>query len=90
MGPTAVFELSGFEKPTFELPKFDCTCLKTDLIFEVLHLFSAVYGTDSVVQTINKYPLYGHLLPMKEKHLGKSFSSDLPIIAKASCLPSSE
>ena len=28
-GPTAVFKLSdGFEKLTFELPKFDCICLK--------------------------------------------------------------
>ena len=28
------------------------------------------------------YSLYGHLLPIKEKHLKESFSSDLPITAK--------
>ena len=52
------------------------------LIFEVLRLVSAVSGTASVVQTINKSALYGHLLRVKEKQLKKSFSSDWPIIAK--------
>ena len=51
-------------------------------IFEVLRLVSAVFGTASVVQTINKSALYGHLLPVKEKQLRKSFSSDWPIKAK--------
>ena len=54
------------------------------LIFEVLRLVSAVFGTVSVVQTINKYALYGHLLPVKEEQLRESFSSDWrhwPIIA---------
>ena len=51
------------------------------LIFEVLRLVSAVFGTASVVSTINKSALYGHLLPVKEKQLRKSFSSDWPIIA---------
>ena len=36
------------------------------LIFEVLRLVSAVFVTASVVQTINKSALYGHLLPVKE------------------------
>ena len=31
-------------------------------IFEVLRLVGAVFGTASVVQTANKYSLYGHLL----------------------------
>ena len=52
------------------------------LIFEVLRLVSAVLGTANVVQTINKSALYGHLLPVKEKQLKKSFSSDWPVIAK--------
>ena len=64
--------------------------LKMYLIFEVLRLSGTVFGTARVVQTINKYSLYGHLLPLKDKHLMESFSSDWPIIAKASCLPSSE
>ena len=34
------------------------------------------------MQTINKSALYGHLPPVKEKQLRKSFSSDWPIIAK--------
>ena len=33
-------------------------------IFEVLRLVGAVFGTASVVQTINKYFLYEQLLPM--------------------------
>ena len=52
------------------------------LFFEVLRLVGAVFGTASVVQTINKSALYGHLLPVEEKQLRKFFSSDLPIIAK--------
>ena len=67
------------------------------MIFEVLCLIGTVFGTASVglnniysqkasvVQIIIKYSLYGHVLPVKEKHL-----SDWPIIAKASCLLSSE
>ena len=58
------------------------------LIFEILRLIGAVFGTASVVQTINKYSPYGRLLPFKEKQLTESFSSNWPIIAKASCLPS--
>ena len=36
--------------------------LKMYRIFEVLRLVGAVFGTASVVQTVNKYSLYGHLL----------------------------
>ena len=43
---------------------------------------SAVFGTASVVQTINKSALYGHSPPVKEKQLRKSYSSDWPIIDK--------
>ena len=50
-----------------------------NLIFEVLRLVSAVFRTASVVQTINKSPLYGHLVPIKEKQLWKSFQNDWPI-----------
>ena len=50
------------------------------LIFEVLRLVSAVFRTASVVQTINKSPLYGHLVPIKEKQLRESFQNDWPII----------
>ena len=64
--------------------------LKLYVLFEALRLIGAVFGRASVVQTIIKYSLYGHLLPIKDKHLGYSFSSDWPIIAKASCLLSSE
>ena len=39
------------------------------LLFEALRLIGAVYRTASVVQTIIKYSLYGHLLYTKEKHL---------------------
>ena len=60
------------------------------LIFEVLRLTGKVFGTASVVQIIIEYSLYGHLLLLKEKHLRESVSSDWPIIAKASCLLSSE
>ena len=60
------------------------------LFFEALRLIGAVFGTASVVQTIIKYSLYGHLFPVKEKHLKLSFSSDWPIIAKVSFLLSSE
>ena len=52
------------------------------LIFDVLCLVCVVFGTASSVQTINKSPLYGHLLPIKEKQLRKSCSSDWPIIDK--------
>ena len=41
--------------------------LKIHLIFEVLRLVIAVFGTASVVQNINKSALYGHLLPVKKK-----------------------
>ena len=51
------------------------------LIFEVIRLVSAVFRTASVVQTINKSPLYGHLVPIKEKQLRESFQNDWPIIA---------
>ena len=57
---------------------------------EVLRLIGAVFGTASVVQTVNKYSLYGHLLYIQEKHLTESFSSDWATITKATCLPSSE
>ena len=50
------------------------------LIFEVLRLVSAVFRTASVVQPINKSPLYGHLVPIKEKQLRESFQNDWPII----------
>ena len=48
---------------------------------KVLRLVSAVFRTASVVQTINKSPLYGHLVPIKEKQLGESFQNYWPIIA---------
>ena len=64
--------------------------LKTVLFFEVSRLIGAVFGTASVVQIINKYSLYRHLPPFKEKHLTEAFSTDWPIIVKASCLLSSE
>ena len=51
------------------------------LIFEVLRLVSAFFGTASAVQTINKSPPYGHLIPIKEKQLRKSFQNDWLIIA---------
>ena len=51
------------------------------LISEVLRLVSAVFGTASVVQTISKSPVYGHLVPIKEKQLKESFQNDWPIIA---------
>ena len=51
------------------------------LIFEVLRLVSAVFRTASVVQTINRSPLYGHLVPIKEKQLRESFQNDWRIIA---------
>ena len=38
-------------------------------LFEALRLIGAVFETASVVQTIIKYSLYGHLLPIKAKHL---------------------
>ena len=51
------------------------------LIFEVLRLVSAVFGTASAVQTINKSPPNGHLVPIKEKQLRESFHNDWLIIA---------
>ena len=39
------------------------------LLIEALRLIGAVFGTASVVQTIFKYSLCEHLLPVKEKHL---------------------
>ena len=39
------------------------------LLFEALRLISAVFGTPSVVHTIIKYSLYGHLIPTKKEHL---------------------
>ena len=51
------------------------------LIFEVLRLVSAVFGTASTIQTINKSTPYGRLVPIKEKQLGESFQNDWPIIA---------
>ena len=51
------------------------------LIFEVLRLVSAVFGTASTIQTNNKSTPYGHLVPIKEKQLGESFQNDWPIIA---------
>ena len=41
------------------------------LVYEVLCLIGADFGTTSDVQTITKYPLYGHLLAIAEKHLRK-------------------
>ena len=55
--------------------------LKMYLIFEVLRLVSAVYGTASTEQTINKSTSYGHLVPIEEKQLRKSFQNDWPSIA---------
>ena len=51
------------------------------LIFEVLRLVSAVFGTAVAVQAINKSPPYGHLVRNKEKQLRESFQNDWPIIA---------
>ena len=44
-------------------------------------MVSVVFGTVSAVQTINKYLLYWHLDPFKEKQLRESFQNDRPIIA---------
>ena len=55
--------------------------LKLYLIFEILRLNVIVFGTASIVQTINKYSPYGHLLSFKEKQLMESFLSDWSIIA---------
>ena len=51
------------------------------IIFEVLRLVSAVFGTASTVQTINKSTPYGHFVPIKEKQLRESFQNDRPFIA---------
>ena len=53
-------------------------------------LICAGFRTASVVETINKYCLYGHFLPIKEKHFMEYVSRDWLIIAKSSCLSSSE
>ena len=53
-------------------------------------LICAGFRTASVVETKNKYCLYGHFLPIREKHLMEYLSSDWSIIAKSSCLSSSE
>ena len=63
--------------------------LKMHLIIEVLRMICAVYGIASVVQAIDKYSMYGHLLLIMEKHSRKTFSSVWSIITKASCFPSS-
>ena len=55
--------------------------LKMYLISEVLRLVRAVFATASAIQTINKSPLYGHSVPIKEKQLRESFQNDWPIIA---------
>ena len=55
--------------------------LKNVSIFELLHLVSVVFGTASVVQTINKSPRYGYLVPVKEKQLRESFQNDWHITA---------
>ena len=51
------------------------------LMFEVLRLVSAVFGTASAVKTINISHPYGHLVRIKEKQLRESFQNDWPIIA---------
>ena len=58
------------------------------LIFQVLSLVSAVFGTASAVQTINKSPPYGHLVPIKKIQLRQSFQNDY--YSFTSCLPNSE
>ena len=50
--------------------------VKKYLIFEALRLIGAVFGKASVVQTFNKYPLYGHLLPIREKSVREFILSD--------------
>ena len=52
------------------------------LIIEVLRKTCAVYGIPSVVQTIDKYPLSKHLLPIKEKHIKKTFQVIGPLLLK--------
>ena len=44
-------------------------------------MVSAVFGTASAVETINKSPPYGHLVPIKAKQLRESFQNDWPVIA---------
>ena len=39
------------------------------LIIEVLRMICAYPGIASVVQTVDKFPIYGHLLPIKKKHI---------------------
>ena len=50
--------------------------LKMYLIFQVLRLVSAVFGTASAVQTKSS----PYLVPIKEKQLRESFQNDWPII----------
>ena len=49
-----------------------------NLIFEVLRLVSAVFRTASVVQTIDKSPLHGHLGPYSQTRLKLHLDSNLP------------
>ena len=39
------------------------------ILFEALHLIGAAFETANVVQTIIKFSLLRHLLPIKETHL---------------------
>ena len=43
--------------------------MKIHLFFEVLLSIGTIFGTASVVQTVNRYPLYGHFPAIKEKYL---------------------
>ena len=56
--------------------------LKLHPVIEVLRLICADPGIASVVQTIDKYPTYGHLLRIKEKHIRKTFFSLGPLLLK--------
>ena len=56
--------------------------LKMHLIIEVLRMICAVYGIVSVVQTIDNYPLYGHLLPVKTEKIRKNFQVTDPLLLK--------
>ena len=55
--------------------------IKMYLISVVLRLVRAVFGTASALQTINKSPLYGHLVPIKETQLRESCQNVWPTIA---------
>ena len=54
------------------------------------HDLCSFWNSQCYTNYIDKYSIYGHLLPIKEKHIRKTFSTDWSIITKASCLPSSE